>query len=320
MTIHKMFLKYSIFVFVLFLPFFVFSKEIEYSPLTDIGDFSKSLINKAESGLPTNLTDLINFAFYVMLAVAVVLAIFGVIRGGYVYLTSADSGSNKSRAKRILQASVGGLLLALGGWLILDTINPQILKFDPKYQELQKPEVVKIEITQEQRGSMTYEEMEALLEELRDPSKENAAFSKINWTPEKEALVRQTLLEMGVLVNNQNNPLNRVTDVAGLQDTTINGIRRLLLDAGVSAGETVWLTGGSETYVHSSSGDKNHHTGYKADFRGNLGGGEKNPGDIKLDTFLNQQLGNNSAKTTTLSSGQTITILKESDHWDVKFH
>jgi 3D (Asp-Asp-Asp) domain-containing protein len=127
----------------------------KYIPLTDIGDFSKSLINKAESGLPTNLTDLINFAFYVMLTVAVVLAIFGVIRGGYVYLTSADSGSNKSRAKRILQASVGGLLLALGGWLILDTINPQILKFDPKYQELERPEIAKIQ-TEYLQNNMNY--------------------------------------------------------------------------------------------------------------------------------------------------------------------
>jgi hypothetical protein len=123
---------------------YLFTKAHAHTPLTDIGDFSKSLINKAGSGLPTNLTDLINFAFYVMLTVAVVLAIFGVIRGGYVYLTSADSGSNKSRAKRILQASVGGLLLALGGWLILDTINPQILKFDPKYQKLNNSGTVKL--------------------------------------------------------------------------------------------------------------------------------------------------------------------------------
>ena len=127
MTHLKMFLKYSLFFIILFFPVFVFSAEVRYAPLTDIEGFSKVVIQDAQDWLPTDINGLINFAFYVMIAVAVVLAIFGVIRGGYVYLSSGDSGSNKSRAKRILQASVGGLLLALGGWLILNTINPQIL-------------------------------------------------------------------------------------------------------------------------------------------------------------------------------------------------
>ena len=126
---------------------FLFTKAHAYQPLTDIGDFSQKIVEGAGKGLPTDLNQLINFAFYVLIAVAVVLAIFGVIRGGYVYLASGDSGSNKSRAKRILQASVGGLLLALGGWLILNTINPDILVFQPDYNELNRPNTVSFKDT-----------------------------------------------------------------------------------------------------------------------------------------------------------------------------
>jgi hypothetical protein len=119
----------------------------EYLPLvTDLEDFSKTILTGSKKVIPTTLEGLINFSFYALLAVAVVLAIFGVIRGGYVYLTSGDNANNKGRAKRILQASVGGLLLALGGWLILKTINPEILKFNPQYKRLDTAKVVTVEI------------------------------------------------------------------------------------------------------------------------------------------------------------------------------
>jgi hypothetical protein len=321
MTHPKPFFSFVTLFVYLSIPSLASSADTDYAPLvTDLEDFSKTILTGSKKVIPTTLEGLINFSFYALLAVAVVLAIFGVIRGGYVYLTSGDNANNKGRAKRILQASVGGLLLALGGWLILKTINPEILKFNPQYKRLDTAVVQQVTISQEQRGNLTYDEMEELLESMRDRSKEGEALSKITWTAEKELAVREKLKEMGVLVNNDEYALNRVTDVAGLQESTISGIRQLLADAGVSAGETVWLTGGSESYVHSGAGEKNHHTGYKADFRGNLGGGTKSTGDIKLDTYLNSSLGGNSAKTTTLSSGQTITILKESNHWDIKFH
>ncbi len=95
--------------------------------------------------LPTDIQSLINFLFYVGLAVIVVLAVFGIVRGGYLYLVSADSASNKDKAKKVIQAALGGLLLGFGSWLILNTINPDILKFDPEYEKLDAPPVVEID-------------------------------------------------------------------------------------------------------------------------------------------------------------------------------
>jgi hypothetical protein len=75
------------------------------------------------------LGDLINQIFYVVLAVAIVLAVSMVIRGGYEYMTSSDSGDKKSRAKRRIQAAFGGLLLAVGSVVILNSINRGITNF-----------------------------------------------------------------------------------------------------------------------------------------------------------------------------------------------
>jgi hypothetical protein len=135
-----------------------YTKAEAYTPLvTDLEDFSKTILTGSKKVIPTTLEGLINFSFYALLAVAVVLAIFGVIRGGYVYLTSGDNANNKGRAKRILQASVGGLLLALGGWLILKTINPEILKFNPQYKRLDNAPVT---------------QQSALQQSPRDPARE----------------------------------------------------------------------------------------------------------------------------------------------------
>jgi hypothetical protein len=83
------------------------------------------------------LGDLINQIFYVVLAVAIVLAVSMVIRGGYEYMTSSDSGDKKSRAKRRIQAAFGGLLLAVGSVVILNSINRGITNFSISFPQLQ---------------------------------------------------------------------------------------------------------------------------------------------------------------------------------------
>ncbi len=115
------------------------TKTYAYTALTDnVDQFAQRLTNKP---FPTDIQSLINFLFYVGLAVIVVLAVFGIVRGGYLYLVSADSASNKDKAKKVIQAALGGLLLGFGSWLILNTINPDILKFDPEYEHNQLGEV-----------------------------------------------------------------------------------------------------------------------------------------------------------------------------------
>jgi hypothetical protein len=123
----------------MFIPSYSSAESSSYIPLTDIGSFEKIGSSPLVSGGGV-LGTLFNQAFYAMLAVAIALAIFMIIRGGYSYIMSADSGDAKTSAKNKIQAAFGGLLLALGAVVILQFINPEILKVEFVFPKLEKPQ------------------------------------------------------------------------------------------------------------------------------------------------------------------------------------
>lgn len=73
-----------------------------------------------------------NFGPYVIgmarifIGIAAVLAIIYIMIGGIQYITT-DSISNKESGKDMINSSLLGLLLALASWLLLNTINPQLV-------------------------------------------------------------------------------------------------------------------------------------------------------------------------------------------------
>ncbi|SNQ61216.1 pilin [Candidatus Methanoperedens nitratireducens] len=77
----------------------------------------------ADAGLLTYLSGLYNF----LISVVGILAMAVIIYGGMRYLTSAGNPSSVEEAKDAITSAVTGLILALVSWLILSTINPDIL-------------------------------------------------------------------------------------------------------------------------------------------------------------------------------------------------
>lgn len=69
--------------------------------------------------------------FRLGLAVAGVLAVIMIIVGG-VQIMTTDSIYNKTEGRSRIQHALLGLLLAFAAWLILNTINPQLVTFRPK--------------------------------------------------------------------------------------------------------------------------------------------------------------------------------------------
>ena len=65
--------------------------------------------------------------FVTILTLAIILAILMIVIGGLEYMFSAVPGS-KSEGKDTIKAALFGLLIALAAWLILFTINPDILE------------------------------------------------------------------------------------------------------------------------------------------------------------------------------------------------
>ncbi len=67
--------------------------------------------------------------FTLMIGIAGVLAVLMIMIGGIQYL-STDAISGKQQGKERVQNALWGLLLALGSWVILATISPNLLRFD----------------------------------------------------------------------------------------------------------------------------------------------------------------------------------------------
>lgn len=94
------------------------------------------------------LPDYINVAYRYMVTIVLVVAIVMVVYGGFRYLVGASLGDIQA-GKKIIQDAIVGMLLVLGAYTILSTINPAttILSFEApesiNCQDLATPNVIK---------------------------------------------------------------------------------------------------------------------------------------------------------------------------------
>ena len=81
------------------------------------------------AGGTTNLETYLPAAFNLAIGIGAVLAFIMITWGGITYATS-DAISGKAQGKEWITNAIWGLLLVISAWIILATINPQILKFN----------------------------------------------------------------------------------------------------------------------------------------------------------------------------------------------
>ncbi|MBP9714999.1 MAG: L,D-transpeptidase [Candidatus Pacebacteria bacterium] len=93
------------------------------APLPGIDAFFESDPAKNKCALGKYLNKLI----ILIIGIAAVLAMVMIVMGGITYMTS-ELVSSKEAGKQQITHAILGLLLALGAWLILNTINPNLLK------------------------------------------------------------------------------------------------------------------------------------------------------------------------------------------------
>ena len=92
---------------------------------------------EVETGVDGDFTlgKYINIIVNIVIGVAGLLAVVMIIFGGVQYMTT-DAIAGKSEAKGTITNAIIGLLIALGSFVILNTINPQLLKIDPDVQSV----------------------------------------------------------------------------------------------------------------------------------------------------------------------------------------
>jgi len=94
--------------------------------------FAYTLLEPLGKGIETVGTDMGSYLdrmFKLMIGMASALAILMIVIGGIQYISSFVP-SAKENAKNRITAALLGLVLALASWLILYTINPDLLNFN----------------------------------------------------------------------------------------------------------------------------------------------------------------------------------------------
>ncbi len=74
-------------------------------------------------------SEYISGLFKLSMGLAVVLAVFQISYGGFLYITS-DSFTQTSLGRKKVQAAVTGLLILLTSYLLLNTINPDLVNLN----------------------------------------------------------------------------------------------------------------------------------------------------------------------------------------------
>jgi len=114
------FFLYSLF----FIPYSMPTMATEYKLLQKLPLSGSTDIQKVP-----NASVYIKGLFNLTIAIAGVLAVIKIIFGGIQYM-STDAFGAKNEAKNTIQNAIWGLALALSAWLILYTINPNLIKLN----------------------------------------------------------------------------------------------------------------------------------------------------------------------------------------------
>lgn len=113
--------KLAVAVFIVLPVFALAQGQITYTPL-------EPLPGVDQSGTVDFAAFLRGF-FTLLLSVGGVIAVGALVLGGITYMTSEVVGK-KDEARKRIQKAVWGLLLLIASYLILNTINPQLLQFN----------------------------------------------------------------------------------------------------------------------------------------------------------------------------------------------
>lgn len=117
---------------ILVMPFFnttyAQAKDSDYTFLAPLPGTSKTSETCTGTTCKTDLQKYLPGAFNLSVAIAAVLAFIMITFGGITYAVS-DSISGKEDGKKYIENALWGLLLVIGAYIILYTINPQILDF-----------------------------------------------------------------------------------------------------------------------------------------------------------------------------------------------
>lgn len=100
--------------------------DLTYTPLAPLPDTQGGFLTTFDSAKTNAFGDYLNTIIRLFIGICAVLAMVMIVIGGIEYMTSELSGHKEEGKERITNA-IFGLLIALGAFALLNTINPQLL-------------------------------------------------------------------------------------------------------------------------------------------------------------------------------------------------
>ena len=114
-------LNFKFLIIILTFSFLVFSLLTAFA-------FDLEIPKYKENQAGQSLVDFLQWAFVFAIAAAGILALLMIMIAGFQYITAAGSEARAGAAKSRIQNAIIGLILALCSYLILNTINPDLVK------------------------------------------------------------------------------------------------------------------------------------------------------------------------------------------------
>lgn len=187
--------------------------------------------------------DYLSIMFTFFVSFAGVLAVVMLIFGGIQYM-STDAVSGKSDGISKMEQAIWGLLIVLASYVILNTVNPNLVKFNFSIQG----QSISID--------------EAMVDDTPHTAT-NGKFcssryqSGAPWTPPDDSAERGSLQNLGVTVNRSNCTTVGSTNCTSLKGLSNQAIQKLgQLKTACTAfrpGCQVVVTGGTECWLHSTT-------------------------------------------------------------------
>jgi hypothetical protein len=232
-----------------------------------------------------------NIIIKLFIGISAVLAMVMIIYGGIQYMTSIVP-SEKGSGKDTISHAIFGLVVALGAYLILYTLNPNLLNFCLD-QQLQSVNVVVDDSIPQTSINGKY---------CTNTAGANGGyFEGVSWETIAGGV---TTLPAGVTSNYEGSECIKVgqkncTSLRGLNLGTINTIKSKC----ASCTEIV-ITGGTECWLHGGSLQKTTHRPNSPTI------------DLRLETKLNEYIKSGTNNGSWYQKDGMLFLL-ESDHWHV---
>lgn len=185
----------------------------------------------------------LNIIIKLFIGICAVLAVIMIVVGGIEYMTSELPGLKSEGKDRIIQAILG-LLLALGAWTLLNTINPNLLD-----TSLKSLTAVEIEVALNDNVPQTY-----------NPTTKKYPSGAVFGASWDNTTGKTATLPAGVTVNTgecKTVGQTNCTSTRGLDLSYVNKIK-----ANCTACTNLVITAGTESWLHGgSTGNTSHGPG-----------------------------------------------------------